>query len=153
MGQKRGTFVTLDENFGLFAKCLRLWAFHERSALEDQDPERCSSREVLIRLADLLVVVCSKLPPARLLQRMQEFRESEIFQRVALAAIHSVAQMRLQIAVNYTENSVVSIMVEDMHLFFKCYEAPAPSPAGASPPEATFRLLKDGNLPAESWAY
>ncbi|CAE8647561.1 unnamed protein product, partial [Polarella glacialis] len=81
--QRRGAFRALDADFGFVGKALGLWAFHQRQALEDPDPETCPSREVLQKAADLLGAILLKLPPQRLLQRMQEFPASEPLQRIA----------------------------------------------------------------------
>lgn len=147
---RRGVFVALDEDFGIVGKALRLWAFHERAALEAADPPRSASRCVLGRLADLLSAVCLKLPPQRLLHRMEEFREVELFQRVALAAMQSSAQLRLQMAVNYADNGIVPVIIEDMQMFLRRCKRGAPVDAS---PEPALRLLQDAKLPCELWPY
>jgi len=154
--KQRGTFRVLDSDWGITSKALRLWDFHQRKALEDPDPMKSSSRDVLQRVSDLLSGVLVKLSPQVLLQRMQEFQDWEVLQRLALAAIHSSAQLRLQLAVNYVENGIIPIAIGCMQTFLRHFEC---SEAGVNPPasevEAAFKLLsnKDGVLPPDVWKY
>jgi len=148
--KQRGAFRSLDADFGIAGKALGLWAFHQRKALEDPEPQKCTSREVLQKVAELLTAVLLKLPPQTLLQRMQEFQGAEVLMRVALAAVHTNAQLRLQLAVNYVENSVVPVIIGCMQMLLRHYEVGQPP---ASDVEAAFRLLGDSQLPAEAWPY
>jgi len=152
--KQRGTFRALDSDWGITGKALGLWAFHQRRVLEDPEPQKCSSREVLQKVSELLSAVLLKLPPQVLLQRMQEFQATEVLQRVALAAVHANPQLRLQLAVNYVENSIIPVVICCMQMLLRHYECTAP---GVNPPtpdiEACFRLLRDAQLPPEGWPY
>lgn len=152
--KQRGAFRALDSEWGILGKALDLWNFHQRRALEDPDPQRSMSREVLQKVAELLNAVLLKLPPQLLLQRMQEFRDAEVVQRIAMAAVHTNAQLRLQVAVNYVENGVIPVVIACLQMFLRHYEGAAPTPQAPSAGiEAAFRLLRDGQLPAEAWPY
>jgi len=119
---------------------------------------------VLQKVADLLSVVLVKLPPQRLLERMQEFEASEPCQRIALAAIHANPTLRLQLAVNYVENDVSRVIIGCLQMLLRHYDDEVP-PEGAdveehrrsaelrTSTEAAFRLLQDDKLPAEAWPY
>lgn len=152
--KKRGTWRILDSDYGFIGKALALWAFHQRRALEDPDPQKSTSREVLQKVSELLTSVLLKIPPHVFLQRMQEFPEAEVLQRHALAAVHAAPQLRLQLAVNYVENNLIPVVLGGMQVHLQHYECSAP---GASPPPsglgAAFRLLRNGMPPAEGWPY
>lgn len=152
--KKRGTFRTLDADFGIVGKVLGLWAFHQRKALEDPDPQTSTSREVLQKVSELLTAVLLKIPPHVFLQRMQDFQEVEVLQRHALAAVHATPQLRLQLAVNYVDNDIIPVAIGGVQMLLRHYECTAP---GVSPPatelEAAFRLLGSGQPPAEGWPY
>eukprot|EP00928_Gymnodinium_smaydae_P096890 TRINITY_DN8648_c0_g3_i1.p1 TRINITY_DN8648_c0_g3~~TRINITY_DN8648_c0_g3_i1.p1 ORF type:complete len:872 (+),score=201.47 TRINITY_DN8648_c0_g3_i1:96-2711(+) len=148
--KQRGAFVKLDDEFGVVGKVLRLWSFHERSALEDAAPAKSPSREVLQKISSLLSALLLKLPPQRLVQRMQEFEETDILQRIALATIHSSAQLRLQIAVNYAENGVCDVVIQNVRALLDRYKPEEQTSVSA---EAALRLLRDERLPADAWPY
>jgi len=152
--KKRGTLRTLDSDFGFVGKALGLWAFHQRRALEDADPQKSTSREVLQKVSELLTAVLLKIPPHVFLQRMQEFQADEVLQRHALAAVHATPQLRLQLAVNYVDNSIIPVAIGGIQMLLRHFECAAP---GVSPPvsdvEAAFRLLRNGLPPADGWPY
>jgi len=147
--RQRGTFLALDSDHGLVGKVLGLWAFHQRRVLEDSEPEKSPSREVLRKVADLLSAVLLKLPPQVLLGRMQEFKDVEVLQRIALSAIHGSAQLRLQVAVNYVSNAVVPVVISCMQMFLVHDD----DDTNSDEVEAAFRLLNNERLPAEGWPY
>eukprot|EP00927_Polykrikos_kofoidii_P042627 TRINITY_DN3665_c0_g1_i1.p1 TRINITY_DN3665_c0_g1~~TRINITY_DN3665_c0_g1_i1.p1 ORF type:complete len:938 (-),score=200.65 TRINITY_DN3665_c0_g1_i1:99-2912(-) len=153
--KQRGNFLILDSEWGLSGKALGLWAWHQRKALEDADPLKSPSREVLQKVAELLRVVLPKLPARRLLDRMQEFKDAEALQRIALATIHGNAQLRLQVAVNYLDNGIIPVVISCMQMFLRRYEVvewvPADSALGDT--ETAFRLLQDERVPPEGWPY
>jgi len=150
----RGTFRALDSDWGICGKLLNLWAFHQRRALEDPDPSKSGAKLVLQKVAELLSAVMLKLPPHSLLQRMQEFQGAEVLHRIALSGIHSNAQLRLQVAVNYAENDVIPVIIGCMQMLLQHYEGTAPPPTDAATSvEAAFALLNDQQLPAEGWPY
>jgi len=152
--KQRGAFRLLDSDWGITTKAMGLWAFHQRRVLEDADPQKSASREVLPKVAHLLTAVFLKLPPQVLLQRMKEFQSTEVLQRIALAAIHTNGQLRLQIAVNYVENGAVPVFIECLQMLLHRYEGSAPAVcAPALDVGAAFRLLQDKNLPEEGWPY
>lgn len=153
--QKRGTFRALDEQFDILSKAMNLWAFHQRRALEDPEPENCSSRALLQKLARLVQAILVKLPPQQLLKRMEEFEESEVFRRIAVSTMRESPQLRLQISVNYTTNNVITVIVSCLQMLLRNYEK---SETGGIAPETeqltrTFRLLADERLPADAWPY
>eukprot|EP00405_Crypthecodinium_cohnii_P035148 CAMPEP_0206533754 /NCGR_PEP_ID=MMETSP0325_2-20121206/5146_1 /ASSEMBLY_ACC=CAM_ASM_000347 /TAXON_ID=2866 /ORGANISM="Crypthecodinium cohnii, Strain Seligo" /LENGTH=898 /DNA_ID=CAMNT_0054030443 /DNA_START=101 /DNA_END=2793 /DNA_ORIENTATION=- len=172
--RRRGTFRDLDRDHGIIGKVLQLWGWRQRLALEAEaelenagagvDPSAggatsssasaaasSSSKTVLHKVAELLSAVVLKLPPALLLQRMKDFESSEVFMRLALAAIHSSAQLKLQVAVNYLDNDAIGAVVSAMQLLLQSYEAPT-AEAGDEM-RRTFALLKSEALPAEGWPY
>eukprot|EP00929_Paragymnodinium_shiwhaense_P080075 TRINITY_DN41742_c0_g1_i1.p1 TRINITY_DN41742_c0_g1~~TRINITY_DN41742_c0_g1_i1.p1 ORF type:complete len:942 (+),score=299.47 TRINITY_DN41742_c0_g1_i1:239-2827(+) len=152
----RGTYAALDAQYGLIGKALGLWAFHQRRALEDPDPATSSSREVLVKVADLLCSVVSKLTPQRVLARMQEFEDAEVLQRIALAIIHTSGQLRLQLAVNYLDNNVVAVVIWCLQMLLRRYESAAEAGISFEQPtdlEAAVRLVADDKLPVEGWPY
>lgn len=152
--KQRGTFRSLDSDWGITGKALGLWNFHQRKALEDQDPQKSPSRDVLQKVSELLSAVLYKLPPQVLLLRMQEFESVEVLQRIALATVHANAQLRLQVAVNYTENNVIPVVIGCMQMFLRHYEGSAPVPGPpAEDIKAAFTLLRDEQLPAAAWPY
>eukprot|EP00930_Biecheleria_cincta_P013877 TRINITY_DN12164_c0_g2_i1.p1 TRINITY_DN12164_c0_g2~~TRINITY_DN12164_c0_g2_i1.p1 ORF type:complete len:846 (-),score=210.69 TRINITY_DN12164_c0_g2_i1:28-2565(-) len=153
--QKRGTFRALDEHFEILGKAMNLWAFHQRKALENPEPEKCSSRALLQKLAKLVQAILGKLPPQQLLKRMEEFEESEVFRRIAVSTVRESAQLRLQIAVNYTTNNVIAVIVSCLQMLLRNYEK---SETGGVTTETeqitrTFRLLDDERLPVDAWPY
>lgn len=153
--QKRGTFRALDEQFDILSKAMNLWAFHQRRALEDPEPEKCSSRVLLQKLAKLAQAILVKLPPQQLLKRMEEFEESEVFRRLAVSTMRESPQLRLQISVNYTTNNVITVIVSCLQMLLRNYEK---SETGGINPETeqltrTFRLLADERLPVDAWPY
>lgn len=158
MSKKNPGCLQLFDSAGSgIGKALRLWAFHQRLALEDSEPERCVSRSVLRRLSRLLSAVILQLPQQVLLQRMQENQTVETFQRLAWAAIHGNAQLKLHVAVNYLKNGAPAVLIACLWMFLKRYEPAPDGSASLSSPgadtEAAFRLLQDDALPAEPWAY
>lgn len=162
--KQRGAFRALDAEWAVVRKALGLWAFHQRRALEDSDPLKSRSREVLQKVAELLSAVLVKLTPQTLLERMQEFENSEALQRIALVAIHSNPQLRLQLAVNYVDNDVARVVIVCLQMLLRHYDDEVP-PEGAdveehrssaeqrASTEAAFQLLQDDKLPAEAWPY
>jgi len=150
--KRRGTFLILDAEHGLIEKALGSWAFHQRRALEDSNPEKSTAREVLRKLAEVVQAVLVKLHPTQLLKRMQDFPDAEMLQRVALAAIHRSPQLKLQVAVNYVQNGVVPVVIGCMQMLLRHFEA---GESGDATPEieTAFRLLQDANLPADCWSY
>lgn len=152
--QRRGTFRRLEADFDVISKVMSLWAFHQRQTLEDSEPAKSSSLPVLKKAASLLQGVLVKLLPGRLLLRLEEFQESEVLVRIALAAVHNNAQLRLQLAVNYADNNVIAVMVACMVLLLRGYETEGAADAAAdSEVEVTFQLLADDKLPADGWSY
>jgi len=153
--RRRGTFRDLDKDHGIVGKALNLWGWHQRAVLEAQDPQTSPSREVLVKVAELLNAVILKLPPLVLLQRMKEFESSEVLQRLALSSIHGSAQLRLQLAVNYVDNGVVPAVIGCMQLLLQGVEGAAGAPANPQSAwvEAAFGLLQDEALPADCWPY
>jgi hypothetical protein len=151
--RRRGTLRALDGSHGIVDKLLGLWAIHQQRALEDADPQKSPSREVLQRVAEVLGAIVLKLQPQVLLQRMQELESSEVMQRVALAAIHANAQLRLQLAVNYASNNVVAVVIGGAQMLLKRYEGPAVAAARGGDLEAALALLQGGQLPSDGWAY
>merc|ERR1719265_1671110 len=111
-----------------------------------------SSLEVLRKVAELMGGVLTKLPQKLLLRRMEEFQDTEVLQRIALSAIHNSVQLRLQVAVNYVDNSVAPVLIACLQLFIRPYEKSSEKPNG-SDVEATFALLRDNSLPADGWPY
>eukprot|EP00931_Biecheleriopsis_adriatica_P073309 TRINITY_DN4761_c0_g1_i1.p1 TRINITY_DN4761_c0_g1~~TRINITY_DN4761_c0_g1_i1.p1 ORF type:complete len:831 (+),score=212.00 TRINITY_DN4761_c0_g1_i1:86-2578(+) len=150
--QRRGTFRSLDATHGIIGKAMALWTFHQRQALEDPEPEKCASRALLQKVATLLQGTFIKLPPPRLLERMEEFKTSDALIRIALAAIHENGQIRLQLAVNYHENTVVPVIVSCLQSLLRSYEK-GEDGSFSTETEATFRLLANEKLPAEAWPY
>lgn len=149
--QRRGTFRRLDADFDVISKVMSLWAFHQRQTLEDPEPSKSSSLAVLKKAAMLMQGVLVKLLPGRLLERMEEFQESEVLVRIALAAVHNNAQLRLQLAVNYSENNVVVVMVTCLQMLLRGYELEhSPSTTEV---EVAFGLLAEDKLPADGWSY
>ncbi|CAK0814147.1 unnamed protein product [Prorocentrum cordatum] len=112
-----------------------------------------AAREVLQRVAELLGAIVLKLQPQVLLQRMQEFDSSEVMQRVALAAIHANAQLRLQLAVNYAGNNVVAVVIGSVQMLLQRYEGPTVAAARGGDLEAALALLQGGQLPPDGWDY
>lgn len=151
--RRRGTYRELDKDHGIVGKALGLWEFHQRAALEAPDPQASPSREVLRRAADLLTAVVLKLPPHVLLQRMKEFESAEVFQRLCLAAIHSNAQLRLQIAVNYADNGAVTAIIGFLQALLQSFEGDASTPPPNAQVQAALNLLGDEQLPADGWPY
>lgn len=151
--QRRGTFRRLEADFDVISKVMSLWAFHQRQTLEDSEPAKSSSLPVLKKAASLLQGVLVKLLPGRLLERLEEFQESEVFVRIALAAVHNNAQLRLQLAVNYADNNVIAVMVACMVLLLRGYETEGAADAADSEVEVSFQLLGDDKLPADGWSY
>lgn len=152
--KQRGAYRALDSEWGFTRKAVDLWTFHQRRALEDQDPQKSTSAGVLQKVAELLNAIILKLPPQVLLIRMQEFQDTEVVQRIALAAIHTNAQLRLQIAVNYVENKVIPVVIGCMQMFLRHYEGTAPNKSPTTTGiEAAFRLVRDAQLPADAWPY
>lgn len=152
--KQRGTFLALDSDHGIIGKALGLWTHHQRRALEDPDPPKCTSREVLLKVSELLRAVLLKLPPQRLLQGMQEFEEAEFLQRIGLATINGSAQLRLQLAVNYLDNDVIKVVIGCMQMLLHHYEVDVdPIDPTSAKSEAAFKLLQDDMLPAEGWPY
>jgi hypothetical protein len=152
--KRRGIFRELDEKWDVIGKGLVLWAFHQRRVLEASDPQKCSSKEVLQKVAELLSAILAKLPPATLLQRMKDFENSEPLQRLALATLHANPQMRLQLAVNYQANGVSTVVISCLQMLLRRFENDdkAAQEAGAAV-EAAFQHLQDEKLPAEGWVY
>lgn len=151
--QRRGTFRRLEADFDIISKVMSLWAFHQRQTLEDSEPAKSSSLPVLKKAASLLQGVLVKLLPGRLLERLEEFQESEVLVRIALAAVHHNAQLRLQLAVNYADNNVIAVMVACMVLLLRGYETEGAADAADSEVEVAFQLLADDKLPADGWSY
>ncbi|CAJ1421623.1 unnamed protein product [Effrenium voratum] len=131
---------------------MSLWAFHQRQTLEDPEPGKCSSLAVLKKAAFLLQGVMLRLPPQKLLARIEEFQESEVLVRIALATIHSNAQLRLQMAVNYAENNVIPVMVACLQLLLRGYEIEGGAPTTPEV-EVAFELFGDDRLPVDGWSY
>jgi len=152
--KQRGTFRALDEKWGVIEKAMGLWAFHQRRLLEAADPQQCSSREVLQKVAELLSAVLVKLTPTQLLQRMKDLPESEPIQRLALATLHSQPQLRIQLAVNYEVNDVTTVVINCLQMLLRRFEVDAESDNSSGVGvETVFRLLQDEKLPAEGWMY
>lgn len=153
--KRHGSFRCLDSEWGIIGKVMGLWAFHQRKALEDANPQGSASREVLKKATGLLTALLLKLPPVTILLRMQEFQNSEPFQRIAIAAVHETPQIRLQVAVNYVDNGAIPVIVGGLQAFIRRYEGGpgvSPDPSfGAL--ERAFSLLQDEKLPADGWPY
>lgn len=154
MGKRRGSSIimALDADHSILSKLLGLWAFHQRSALEDSSPENSASLEVLKKVAELMGAVLTKIPPKMLLRRMQEYQNAEVLQRMALSAIHSSVHLRLQVAVNYVDNGIAPVIISCLQMFLRHYEKTPEKPSGADV-AATFALLRDETLPADGWSY
>lgn len=151
--QRRGTFRRLEAEFDVISKVMSLWAFHQRQTLEDPNPASCSSLAVLKKAANLLQGVFVKLLPGKLLERLEEFQESEVLVRIALATIHQNAQLRLQLAVNYADNTIIPVMVACMQLLLRGYELEDGAATATPEVEVAFQLLAEEKLPAEGWSY
>jgi hypothetical protein len=156
--KQRRSFRTLDEKWGIVEKALDLWTAHQRILLEAPDPQKCRSREVLQKLAELLMKVLAKLPAQLLLQRWQKSKDeelpaSEVLKRLMLATTQTNTQLRLQLAVNYGSNNVSTLVVNSLQTIFHRFSNDAESASTGVAVEATFRLLQDEKLPAEGWPY
>lgn len=151
--QRRGTFRRLESEFDVVGKVLSLWAFHQRQTLEDPNPGQCSSLAVLRKVASLLQSLFLKLPPQRLLMRLEEYQESEALVRIALATVHQNAQLRLQMAVNYAENNVIPVMVACLQLLLRGYECSENAADSVPEIEVAFRHLAEEKLPIDGWSY
>lgn len=153
--RRRGILRDLDKDHDIIAKSLALWAFHERATLEASDPKNSPSKEVLCKVASLITAVILKLTPQILLQRMREFEQNEVFQRLALAAIHSNPQLRLQAAVNYADNGISPVIIACTQMIIQGYEGPPSTPAAPAVKniQTAFALLEDDFLPSEGWPY
>jgi len=149
---------TLDKKWGVVEKALGLWAFHQRRLLEAADPQKCSSREVLQKVAELLSVIMGKLTASVLLQRMKDFPTSEPLQRLALATLSTSPQQRLQLAVNYEANDLATVVINCLQMLMRRFEVGVDADsdsnrAAGAEVEKAFRLLEDEKLPAEGWMY
>mmetsp|Transcript_13228 Transcript_13228/g.30204 ORF Transcript_13228/g.30204 Transcript_13228/m.30204 type:complete len:474 (+) Transcript_13228:3-1424(+) len=131
---------------------MSLWAFHQRQTLEDAEPGNCSSLAVLRKVASLLQSLFMKLPPQRLLLRLEEYQESEALVRIAVATVHQSAQLRLQMAVNYAENNVIPVMIACLQLLLRGYEL-TENGASQTEVEVAFQHLAEEKLPSEGWPY
>lgn len=151
--QRRGTFRRLESEFDVVGKVLSLWAFHQRQTLEDPNPGQCSSLAVLRKVSSLLQSLFLKLPPQRLLMRLEEYQESEALVRIALATVHQNAQLRLQMAVNYAENNVIPVMVACLQLLLRGYECSENGADSVPEIEVAFRHLAEEKLPIDGWSY
>ncbi|CAE7354767.1 HCc2 [Symbiodinium natans] len=151
--QRRGTFRRLESEFDVVGKVLSLWAFHQRQTLEDANPGQCGSLSVLRKVAALLQSLFLKLPPQRLLARLEEYQESEALTRIALATVHQNAQLRLQMAVNYAENNVIPVMVACLQLLLRGYERSESGADSVPEVEVAFQHLAEEKLPVDGWSY